>query len=74
MKKGMLMAFVEEMGHEYEHLLEGAIDETAENDDIDSTALIASGRAIRGTLPRDEEDGEDGEDEDEGEWKEHECI
>lgn len=27
MKKAMLLAFVEEMGHEYEELLEGAADE-----------------------------------------------
>lgn len=49
----MLMAFVEEMGHD---LLECAIDKTAEDNAIDSTALVASGRANRGTLGHSEED------------------
>lgn len=42
----MLMAFLEEMGHEYENPSKGAITETAEDNDIDSAALVTSGRAI----------------------------
>lgn len=62
----MLMAFVEEMGHDYEDLLESAIDETAEDNGIDSTTLVASGRAIHGTLGHREEDEEDEEEGEEG--------
>ena len=35
MKRNMLLGFVEEMGHEYEHLMEGAMDADDNNDDDD---------------------------------------
>lgn len=42
MRKSMLAAFVEEMGHQHEHLLEGATDEEGSEDDAPlETALLA---------------------------------
>ena len=40
--RNMLMAFVEEMGHEYEQLLEGAMDDAAAPMDEDSEILLAA--------------------------------
>lgn len=62
MKKGMLMAFVEKMGHEYKELMEGAIDDGSNEDGkSDPLALVASSRAIRATL---KDGGEEEEEED----------
>lgn len=36
MKRNMLLGFVEEMGHEYEYLMEGAMDTDDNNDDADN--------------------------------------
>lgn len=42
MRKSMLAAFIEEMGHQHEHLLEGATDEEGSEDDAPlETALLA---------------------------------
>jgi hypothetical protein len=69
----MLLAFVEEMGHEYEELLEGAAEEgtaaAAERSDI---LLAAAMDEIKAPLLGDEEDededdvGEDEEGDNEG--------
>ncbi len=64
MKKSMLRAFVEEMGHEYEDLLKGAVEDM--NDAIipDTTALMAANEAIAWTFRDDDEDDEDDEEDD----------
>jgi len=56
MRKSMLMAFVEEMGHEYEDLLEGAAEDINDTVERDITALMAANEAIAGTLQSDVED------------------
>jgi hypothetical protein len=76
MKKGMLLAFVEEMGHEYEDLLEGAREERKKAVQPDDLALFAANKQIlfsvekheecenSGNEGEDDEDWEDSEDED----------
>ena len=57
-KKTMLLAFIEEMGHEYEALLEGAFqdnDEASNNLEADPTALLAATKSIRVSNRRSEE-------------------
>ncbi len=66
------MGDVEAMGHEYEHLMEGAMDEGGESveaDDIPKeTALMVANQAILDrSLPKEElgeqlEEGEEGDD------------
>jgi len=59
MNKSMLMAFVEEMGHEYDDLLEGAAKDTDDAVEPDTTALMAANEAIAKTFEYDEEDADD---------------
>lgn len=59
MKKSMLMAFVEEMGHEYEDLLKGAAEDIDDTVEPDTTALMAANEAIAWTFQDDEEEDED---------------
>ena len=72
MKKSMLKGFVEEMGHEFEELMEGAVEDgEKDNGESDSLALMASSRYISVVSSNRWEDGdEDEEDEtsDEEEW------
>ena len=72
MLEGMLLGFVEEMGHEYEHLLEGAIKEDGAV--VDIRAIAAANTHIQETLKADDEDPDsdfdfdfDSDDENEGE-------
>lgn len=67
--RNMLMALVEEMGHEYEKLLEGATDDEAPDMDEDSEILLATATAqIKAWSPEeiweDEESDDDDDDED----------
>ena len=55
--EGMLLGFVEEMGHDYEHLLEGAIKE--EEAVPDSTAVAIANQGIQRSLKADEEEASD---------------
>ena len=57
MLEGMLLGFVEEMGHEYEHLLEGAIKE--DEAVVDMTAIIAANQHIQRTLKADDDEDSD---------------
>ena len=73
MRKTMLLAFVEEMGHEYEELLEGAeteTEETEETEDVGAAvpelALLTANEAIRASNRKGEE-SEDSEDDSEAE-------
>lgn len=59
MRKSMLAAFVEEMGHQHEHLLEGATDEEGSEDDAPlETALLAANARIRDSCKTEEEGSE----------------
>ena len=59
MRKSMLVAFVEEMGHQYENLLEGAKDrEGSEDDEPLETALLAATARIRDSWKTEEESSE----------------
>lgn len=51
--EGVLLGFVEEMGHEYKHLLEGAIEE--DEAVVDTTAIAAANIHIIETLKTDDE-------------------
>ena len=55
MLERMLFGFVEEMGHEYEHLLEGAIKEDEAL--VDTTAIAAANTYIQEALKADDEEG-----------------
>lgn len=63
MLKSMLMTFVEEMGHYYESLLDGAIEEKYA--EVVETALVAANHQIAATATDDNKD----ENEDENEVK-----
>ena len=72
--RNMLMAFVEEMGHEYESLLEGAMDDAAPVMDEGSEILLSAAAAqikassvgvIEGDDKEEDEEEEDDEEEDE---------
>lgn len=66
MRKSMLVAFVEEMGHQYENLLEGAKDrEGSEEDEPLETALLAATARIRNSW-KTEEESSDSESESDG--------
>jgi hypothetical protein len=67
--ESMLRAFIEELGHEYEELLAGAVDDKAMANPEDSNILIAVAssqiKASRPWRPKDEEsDGEEDEESD----------
>ena len=75
MAKSMLMAFVEEMGHDYESLLEGA---SGEQDQVEAieTALAAANYQIRlgiGDKVSDEDSKDEEEDSDEYSGDEYEI-
>lgn len=69
--RNMLMAFVEEMGHEYESLLEGAMDDAAPVMDEDSEILLSAAAAqVKASsvgVIEEEDDEDDEEDDDEKE-------
>lgn len=66
MREGMLLGFVEHMGHDYEHLLEGAIKEEVAVADI--TAVAAANTHIQETLKaEDNSDSEFDSDDDDNE-------
>lgn len=68
MKKGMLLAFVEEMGHEYEGLLDGAIEDGSTTVESDASALFAANQQILSSVrEKDESDDEDESDDDDDE-------
>ena len=81
MKRSMLLAFMEEMSHEYENLLDGAVDDTdtgGKNEEADPTALAVANQAIAESLrdsskrdseEEDEEDEENEEAEDYRRWE-----
>ena len=72
MKKSMLKGFVEEMGHEFEELMEGAVEDgEKDNGESDSLALMASSRYISVVSSNRWEDGD--EDEDDATSDEEEC-
>lgn len=54
MLEGMLLVFVEEMGQEYERLLEGAIKE--DEAVVNTTAIAATNTHIKETLKNDDEE------------------
>ena len=67
MKKGMLLAFVEEMGRQYEGLLQGVIEESDTAVEPDESALFAANKQIISSVQEVEEseDSDDEEEEDE---------
>ena len=68
MREGMLLGFVEEMGHDYEHLLEGAIKE--EDAVAEITAIAAANTHIQETLKAEDDcdsEFDSDDDDDEGE-------
>ena len=67
MREGMLLGFVEEMSHDYEHLLEGAIKE--EDAVADMTAIAAANTHIQETLKAEDcnSESDSDDDDDEGE-------
>ena len=71
MREGMLLGFVEEMGHDYEHLLQGAIKE--EDAEADITAIAAANTHIQETLKAEEDcDSESDSDDDDNEGEANE--
>ena len=58
----MLLGFVEEMGQDYEHLLDGAIKE--DEAVADPTAVIVANQRIRRSLKADEDEESDSDDDD----------
>ncbi|KAL8721191.1 MAG: hypothetical protein Q9225_002077 [Loekoesia sp. 1 TL-2023] len=73
LRESMLLGFVEQMGHDYDHLLEGAIEE--DNPVLDVRATDAAVKRIKDSLEdedgdKDEEDEEDEDDSDEEEGEE----
>ena len=72
MRESMLLGFVEEMGHDYEHLLEGAIKEEDAVPDI--TAIAAANTHIQETLKAEEDcDLESDSDDDDNGGEAKEC-
>lgn len=65
MRDNMLRAFVREMGHGYEYLVEGADPETASDDEPNPMALMAANNAILRNLREDEDSDDDDDSEDE---------
>ena len=62
MLRGMLLGFVEEMGHEYKHLLDGAIKEDEQV--VDATAVVVANQCIQRTLKVDDEESDSDNDDD----------
>ncbi|OJD14679.1 hypothetical protein AJ78_05003 [Emergomyces pasteurianus Ep9510] len=80
-RKNMLQAFVEEVGHKYDGLLKGASDESSEGQGEDDLMLLAATRDVDLSLREkgvtivagetcEEEDEDDDEEEEEEEYKE----
>ncbi len=65
MQKGMLLGFVEELGHEYDHLLEGVIEE--QGTIPDKTAVLAANAHVQDVLEADDESQDDDDDDDDEE-------
>lgn len=74
MPKNMLLAFVEEMGHEYEELLEAAMGGDAKDDaeveaeagvEAVETALAAANHQIVSTMKKDDEEEDESDEDDE---------
>lgn len=61
MRRNMLLAFVEELGHEYESLLEGAMDDSGQNEEPEAIALAAANLQVTVSGADEEERGEDEE-------------
>ncbi len=57
MLEGMLLGFVEELGHGYNHLLDGAIKE--DEAVVDATAVFVANQSIQRTLKDDDEEESD---------------
>ena len=62
MLEGMLLGFVEEMGHEYKHLLDGAIKE--DEAVVDATAVFVANQCIQRSLKFDDDEEESDSDSD----------
>ena len=62
MRESMLLGFVEQMGHDYDHLLEGKIEE--ENAVADIRCLDAANNAIQDSLKGEENDEDSDEESD----------
>lgn len=62
MLEGMLLGFVEEMGHEYTHLLDGAIKE--DEAVVDATAVVVANQYIQRTLKVDDDEEPDSDSDD----------
>ncbi len=76
MKKGMLLAFVEEMGHEYEGLLEGAMEDSKKAVQPDNSALFAANKQIISSVKKNEdcEESSDDDSEDDEDWEDWEYV
>ena len=64
MRESMLLGFVEELGHEYDHLLEGGAEDDGAGIELDT--LSAANDHIKDTIrnpDEDEDQSEDDEDE-----------
>lgn len=59
--EGMLLGFVEAMGHKYEHLLDGAIKE--DEAVVDATAVVVANQWIKRTLKDDDDEESDSDSE-----------
>ena len=68
MKRRMLLAFVEQLGHDHEALMENALVETKEDEisESDPSALLLASKEIRG-VHREHDEDEKGEDEERSE-------
>lgn len=62
MRQGMLLGFVEELGHEYNNLLEGVVEEEAAVPD--KTAVFAANAHFQDLLNVDDEGEEEDDDDD----------
>ncbi|KAL9077249.1 MAG: hypothetical protein Q9161_000515 [Pseudevernia consocians] len=62
MFEGMLLGFVEEMGHDYQHLLDGAIKE--DEAVVDATGVVVANQCIQDKLKVDDDEEPDSDDDD----------
>ena len=69
MRKSMLLTFVKKMGHEYESILDDAIEKERETEVVE-TALVAANHQIASTIEGDDEGDEDLESDDDKENEE----
>ena len=67
MLEGMLLGFVEEMGHEYKHLLDGAIKE--DEAVVNATAVVVANQCIQRTLKVDDDEESDSDSDDDDDNK-----